>query len=77
MDREFIIRELRKRQGGRSLRQFAKHLGISAPYLSDIYLGKRDPGPAILSQMKLVKIVTRSVVYRRKLMAEAHARSRK
>jgi len=55
-----IIEHLRKRQGSSSLREFAKQLDISAVYLSHIYNGKREPGPAVLSKLG----VEREVVYR-------------
>lgn len=55
---------LKKRQGERSLREFATTLGISAPYLSDVYLGKRGLGPAILRKMGLTKTVETAVSYR-------------
>jgi transcriptional regulator with XRE-family HTH domain len=54
-----VIRELKARQGQRSLRQFARELGISAAYLSDIYLGRRGPGPKVLRPLGLGKRVDR------------------
>jgi len=54
---------LRKKQGNTSLRQFALELGISAPYLSDIYKGRRNPGPAILRHFGLHKQTTISTQY--------------
>jgi transcriptional regulator with XRE-family HTH domain len=50
-----VIALLKKKQGKRSLREFARALGISAPYLSDIYLGRRRPGPAVLQHLGLHK----------------------
>jgi hypothetical protein len=44
---------LRKAQGERSLRIFAKDLKISAAYLSDILNCKRHPGPVVLSFLGL------------------------
>ena len=58
-----VIRELKTRQGERSLRQFARELGISAAYLSDIYLGRREPGPKVLQPLGLSKRVGRKVNY--------------
>lgn len=58
-----VIRKLRARQGQRSLRQFARELGISAAYLSDIYLGRREPGPKVLGPLGLSKRVGRRVDY--------------
>jgi transcriptional regulator with XRE-family HTH domain len=53
MTREQIIRILKKRQGKLTKKELAKQLGISAPYLGDVMLGKREPGPAILRALKL------------------------
>jgi hypothetical protein len=36
-----------RRAYGRSLRQEAKRLRISAPYLSDVELGRRNPAPVL------------------------------
>jgi len=58
-----VIRELKTRQGERSLRQFARELGISAAYLSDVYLGRREPGPKVLQSLGLSKRVGRKVDY--------------
>ena len=38
---------MKSKQGNRSLREFATSLGVSAAYLSDIYLGNRAPGPKV------------------------------
>ena len=51
-----VVEMLKAEQGERSLREFAEALGISPSYLSDIYLGKRAPGPAVLDQMELEKV---------------------
>ena len=58
-----LIRELRARQGQRSLRRFARELGISAAYLSDIYLGRSEPGPKVLEPLGLRKRIERRVDY--------------
>jgi transcriptional regulator with XRE-family HTH domain len=50
---------IRKRQGERSASEFAKELGISPAYLSDVYLGRRDPGDKILSKLS----IQRKIVY--------------
>lgn len=42
---------LRKRQGDRSLREFAKEIPCSVAYLSDVMLGKRGAGPRILTYL--------------------------
>ena len=58
-----VIDMLKKRQGKRSLREFARELNVSAAYLSDIYKGRRNPGPAILEHFGLSKRVTISTAY--------------
>lgn len=55
---------LKERQFGLSLRQYARQIGISAPYLSDVYRGNRRPGPKILKYLGLEKIAT-PVTYKR------------
>lgn len=50
------IRELRD-QRDLSLREFAKKLGCSAPFLSDIELGRRFPSESMLQEIaKLLKV---------------------
>lgn len=44
------IRELRE-QRDLSLREFAKRVGHSAPFLSDVELGRRFPSPEVLAKM--------------------------
>jgi transcriptional regulator with XRE-family HTH domain len=58
-----VVEMLRKKQGNRSLRALARELGISPAYLSDIYKGRRNPGPAILDGFGLHKKVTISTQY--------------
>jgi transcriptional regulator with XRE-family HTH domain len=60
-----VIEALKARQGDRSLRQFAEELGVSAAYLSDIYLGKRQPGEKVLKQFGITKstVTTSSYQY--------------
>jgi hypothetical protein len=47
MTKDAVIRLLKQKQGDRSLREFAREVGVTAAYLSDIYQGRREPGPAI------------------------------
>jgi transcriptional regulator with XRE-family HTH domain len=56
-----VIKLLKKHQGERSLRQFARDIGTSAAYLSHIYAGKREPGPAVLEKLGLQKELVYSV----------------
>ena len=58
MRREQVMARMRKLQGKQSLRQFAKSIGVSVAYLSDIYRNRRDPGPAILDILKISKRTT-------------------
>jgi len=63
LTREEVIAILRKDQAGRSIREYAETLGISAPYLSDIFLGRRDPGPSVLKHFGLERHETLKVEY--------------
>jgi len=58
-----IIRLLQREQGTRSLRTFATEIGCSASYLSDVYLGRREPGPKITAFLGLEKRTTVKVSY--------------
>ena len=53
------VSELRKRLDKAGTQTaLAKELGISKPYLSDILKGKRDPGPKVLAQLGIRRVVT-------------------
>jgi transcriptional regulator with XRE-family HTH domain len=52
-----IIELLKTMQGTKSQIEFAKEIGISAPYLSDIYHGNRAPGVKVLRKLGLQKNV--------------------
>jgi hypothetical protein len=60
--KEDVVDKLKKAQGSRSLRHYANFIGCSAAYLSDVYLGKRDPGPKLLDSLGLEceRIVTKN-----------------
>ena len=64
-----VLARLKKLQGDRSLRDFAEALGISAPYLSDIYLGHRGVGPKLLKILNLTKDEQVTVTYSEELSA--------
>ena len=54
MTRDEVIKLLYRRvdrAGSRSA--LAKEIGVSPAYIGDVLLGKRDPGPAILSVLGL------------------------
>ena len=50
-----LIEALRKMQGDRTAKDFAASIGVSQAYLSDVYHGRREPGPAILGLLGLQK----------------------
>jgi len=56
MDRDAVVAKLKAGQKKRSLRDYAKALGVTVAYLSDIYRGRRDPGPSILKPLGLEKL---------------------
>lgn len=60
---EEVIELLKKRQGERSLRQFASEENVSAAYISDIYCGRRAPGAKILAILGLKRRVTVKTEY--------------
>ena len=53
--REDLLKLLREKQGDRTAKQLAEELGITPQYLSDVFLGKRDPGESILEGLGLKK----------------------
>jgi len=55
-----LIGRLKKRQGKRPVREFARELGISHVYLMHIYKGRREPGITVLEKLGL----EREIVYR-------------
>lgn len=60
LDHQGVIALLRKKQGDRTAKELAEELEITPQYLSDIYLGRREPGPAVLDRLGL----ERDVIYR-------------
>lgn len=48
MTEEEVIALMKTTQGDRSLRAFAGELQVTPAYISDIYNGRRSPGPAVL-----------------------------
>lgn len=51
--KEQVIELLRKKQGNRPAKQLAEELGITPQYLSDVFNGNREIGPAILTPLGL------------------------
>jgi hypothetical protein len=64
--KEDVIKKLKTQQGKDSLRSYARSIGCSAAYLSDVYRGNREPGPLILDHLDLEKTVTVKTEYRRR-----------
>jgi len=52
-----VIEMLRKRQGNRPASKLAEELGISAPYLCEIFKGTREPGPSVLDKLGFERVV--------------------
>jgi transcriptional regulator with XRE-family HTH domain len=53
-----IVSVMKREQGSRSMRAFARDLGLSVAYLSDFYHGRRLPGPSILNYLGMEKVET-------------------
>lgn len=51
--RETVIEMMKERQGGRTITALAAEFGVSKAYISDVYNGRRDPGPSILTPLGL------------------------
>lgn len=62
MHTQDVIGILKARQGTMSLRELANQAKVSASYLSDLFAGKREPGPKIMKYLGLRKIRTSSYV---------------
>lgn len=65
MTRDDVISILQRKQGERSLREFAKELKCSAAYLSDLYRGNREPGPRIMRYLGLTRDRVTNTTYAR------------
>ncbi len=65
MTNEDVLKMLKTRQGELSLRDFGRVVGVTAPYLSDLYNGNREPGPKIMRFLGLRKERTVEVEYRK------------
>lgn len=53
LTRKQVIAKLKEAQGDDSLRIFGQKVDVTASYISDIYLGRRAPGPKILKFLGL------------------------
>jgi transcriptional regulator with XRE-family HTH domain len=52
-----ILNLLRKKKGDRTAKELAHELGVTQQYLSDVFAGRREPGPAIIAGLGLEKEV--------------------
>ena len=62
-----VVSLIFSKQGGRSLRQYAEELGVSAMYLSDVANGKREPGKKLLVPLGIRKTRSITVHYEREI----------
>ena len=63
--KEDVVKQLQSEQEKRklSLRAYARELSVSPAYLSDVYRGRRDPGPTLLQHLGLERKVVTQVTY--------------
>lgn len=64
--KEDVIEMLKEDQGEQSLRSYATAVGCSAAYLSDVYNGRRDPGPKLLDHLGLERKEKVTVTYQKR-----------
>lgn len=60
-----IIEELKEDQGDTSLREYAKTVGCTASYLSQVYNGVRPPSETLLTRINIERQTTYSRTKRR------------
>jgi hypothetical protein len=63
LSRTQVVDLLKKRQGNKSLRELGLELGLSAAYLSDVFRGNREPGPALLTLLGVERTKTTETTY--------------
>ena len=63
LTREQVNQLIRREIGQNSLRSLAKKWEVSAPYISDVLLGRREAGPKILSRLGLKRTRSVTIVY--------------
>jgi transcriptional regulator with XRE-family HTH domain len=63
--KEDVVKQLQAEQEKHkiSLREYARRLSVSPAYLSDVYRGRRDPGPTLLQHLGLERKVVTTVTY--------------
>jgi len=68
MTEEEVIQLMKAEQGDSSLRDFAKEIGVTPAYISDIYHGRRSPGEKVLQYFNIGKsrrVIVEYVFYRK------------
>lgn len=60
-----VVEILKARQGNGTLTALADEIGVTKAYISDIYKGRRNPGPRILAYLGIVAEVKTETKYRR------------
>jgi len=64
--KEDVVEQLRKEQGDRPLRDYAKDIGCSASYLSLVYTGKREPAGKLLDHLDLECVTVKTKTYQKR-----------
>jgi hypothetical protein len=55
---EFVVALIKSRQGTQSAAAYARTLGISPQFLSDVYKGLRGPSKEMLDSIGYVRVLT-------------------
>lgn len=55
MTREDIVRELKKKQAGRTVQALADEVGVTRPYLHEVLAGNRPPAKKVLQYLGIVR----------------------
>lgn len=63
MDTAAFIAIIKSSQKTQSLRAYARNLGVSVGYLSDVYVRRREPGPTICKALGYEKQRTTTTTY--------------
>jgi transcriptional regulator with XRE-family HTH domain len=63
LDDDQINAIILKGKGEKSIREYAREIGVSAPYLADVLHGNRNPGPKILKHFKVKRTKKVTIEY--------------
>lgn len=55
---ETVVAMIKSRQGAQSAASYARQLGISPQFLSDVYKGLRGPSKEMLDSVGLIRVIT-------------------